>query len=175
MSIRVNPWFFPEINQTEYLGRFSKMKKFNFKLQKLLELRHHREREAEIALGHAMGELARIENEIQSIAVKRVDAAKLRFEGNKSPSEMQYIDLYILRLDRTADKLMEDAAKAELKVSEARDVFIEASKEKKILEKLKEKREKEYKKFVESGEIKSLDDISNSMKRGTGGEPSDVF
>jgi flagellar FliJ protein len=139
------------------------MKKFNYKLEKLFELKSYREREAEIALGHAIGELTRIENEIKSIAAKRLDAAAQRFKSGSNADEIRYADLYIQRLDRTADKLMEDAAKAELKVSEARDNYIEASKEKKILEKLKEKKQKEYKKFVLSEEDKALDEIANQL------------
>jgi flagellar FliJ protein len=139
------------------------MKKFNFKLEKLLELRSYSEQEAKIALGHAVGELNRIETEIKNVAAKRLEAASLRFKQGSSADEMRYVDIYILRLDRTADKLMEDAAKAELKVSEARDVYLEASKEKKIIEKLKEKKEKEYKKIVLSEEDKALDEISSSM------------
>ncbi|MDR2900254.1 MAG: flagellar export protein FliJ [Treponema sp.] len=136
------------------------MKRFKFKLEKLLEIRAYKEQEAKIALGHAIGEVTRIENEMKSIAVKRLEATALRFKPGSSASEMQYADLYILRLDRAVDKLMEDAAKAELKVSEARDIFLEASKEKKILEKLKEKKEKDYKKFVLSEEDKALDEIT---------------
>ncbi len=56
------------------------MKKFKFKLEKLLYLREHREREAEIELGHAIGELNRIENEIKNVAAKRLEAAALRFK-----------------------------------------------------------------------------------------------
>jgi flagellar FliJ protein len=141
------------------------MKRFQFKLDKVLELRHYSEQEAKIALGNAIGELNRIENEIKTIAAKRLDASSLRFQSGSSADEIRYADLYILRLDRTADKLMEDAAKAELKVSEARDVYLEASKEKKIIEKLKEKKEKEYKKFVLSEEDKAVDEVANSMQQ----------
>ena len=141
------------------------MKTFQFKLEKLLELRSYREREAEIALGHAIGELSRIEHEIKCTAEKRLEAAALRFKSGRSASEIRYTDLYILRLDRSADKLMEDAAKAELKVSEARDIYLEASKEKKILEKLKEKKAKDYKKFVLSEEDKAIDEINNQRQR----------
>jgi flagellar FliJ protein len=139
------------------------MKKFTFKLEKLLELKSYAEREAEIALGHAIGELNRIETEIKNIAVKRLDAAELRFKSGQSASEIQYADLYILRLDQAADKLMEEAAKAELKVSEARDIYIEASKEKKIFEKLKEKKAKDYKKIISSEEDKAIDEIANNL------------
>ena len=141
------------------------MKKFQFKLEKFFELKAYREREAEIALGHAIGELSLIENEIKSIAGKRLEASALRFKAGSSADEIRYADLYILRLDRTADRLMEDAAKAELKVSEARDAYLEASKEKKILEKLKEKKEKEYKKFVLLEEDKAIDEINNQRRR----------
>lgn len=138
------------------------MKRFQFKLEKLLELRNYGEREAQIALAHAIGELNRIENEIKSIAAKRLDAVSLRFKTGSSAEEMRYTDLYILRLDRTAEKLLEEAAKAELNVSEARDIFLEASKEKKILVKLKEKKEKDYKKFMLSEEDKAIDEIANN-------------
>jgi flagellar protein FliJ len=57
--------------------------------------------------------------------------------------------------------LIEAAAKAELVVEAARDAFVEASRDKKILEKLKDKRKSEYRKATAIEEIKIVDDISS--------------
>lgn len=48
-------------------------------------------------------------------------------------------------------------------VEEAKDVFIEARKEKKILEKLKEKKYEIYKEDLLKNEQKFIDELSNSM------------
>jgi flagellar FliJ protein len=68
-------------------------------------------------------------------------------------------DNYILRLEQEAQRLMEEAAKAELVVEEKRNLYLEASRELKVMEKLKEKREKEYRKEVLVAETSELDDM----------------
>ena len=73
---------------------------------------------------------------------------------------MQQYMFYLLRLDNTKEQLLNEAAMAELKVEEARSAFLEASKERKVLDKLKEKRQKEYRKQMFVEETKILDDIS---------------
>jgi flagellar FliJ protein len=73
-------------------------------------------------------------------------------------------DLYIRRLDQTAEKLAKDAALAEIEVNEKRDAYIEASRDRKVLDKLKEKKLKEYRTGVFDEESKELDDIRISKK-----------
>jgi flagellar FliJ protein len=136
------------------------MKRFNFDLEKVLELRSYREREAEIALGKAIGELTLIEREIKSITGERFQAASERFASGNTGREIQGYDLYIRRLDTALERLFKEAAQAELKVEEARQVFFEASREKKAIEKIKERRQKEYRKTMLREEGKTLDDIA---------------
>ncbi|QQO07418.1 flagellar export protein FliJ [Breznakiella homolactica] len=140
------------------------MKKFSFSLEKVLELKAYRERESEIELGRAIGALTAVEQEIQDVAKKRVEAASLRFLPGRKSAEIYNTDLYIIRLDKLKDKLFEDAAKAELVVAAAREKYIEASRERKVLDKLREKRLQEYKKNLMNEEIKELDDISNGRQ-----------
>jgi flagellar FliJ protein len=66
---------------------------------------------------------------------------------------------------------LEAAAQAELKVEEARTLYLEASRDRKILDKLREKREGEYRKIVSAGEIKVIDDISGgaAARKGVSG------
>ncbi|MDR1177475.1 MAG: flagellar export protein FliJ [Spirochaetaceae bacterium] len=140
------------------------MKKFVFKLEKVLELRGHYEKEAKIELGRAIAVLSDIEREIEETARKRVEAAAGRFLPGRTGAEIFNTDLYIMRLDQLRDRLFEDAARAELVVTEKREKYIEASRERKTLDRLKEKRLAEYKKAQSDEEIKTLDDIANGSR-----------
>ena len=137
------------------------MKPFTFNLEKVLNLRKYYEDEAKIELGRAVGVLAELEKKILALAVERSRAAAAQFDSENSAAEMQQYMFYILRLDSTKEALLIEAAQAELKVEEAREVFIEASRERQVLDKLKEKRQKEYRKTRLNEETKVLDDISS--------------
>jgi flagellar FliJ protein len=73
---------------------------------------------------------------------------------------MQQYMFYRLRLDNNKELLLKETALAELKVEEAREEYIETSKERKIFDKLKDKRQIEYRKVAEIEETKILDDVS---------------
>ena len=139
------------------------MKRFKFGLEKILKLRQHNEHEARVELGRAIGVLSGIENEIKRNAAVRADAVKERFAGissgdNEASLSMHAWDAYINRLEQEADRLMEDAARAETVVEEKRNLYIEASRELKVMENLKERREKEHRKEMFVAETKELDD-----------------
>ncbi|GHT77421.1 hypothetical protein FACS1894130_01640 [Spirochaetia bacterium] len=136
------------------------MKRFNFTLEKVLSIRSHREQEAKIELGRAMGILADIENRLKGIAAERVEAAGNRFSAANSAADILSYELYIKRLDADTERLLKEAAQAELLVNQARDVFIEASRDRKVLDKVKEKQREEYRKLCLAEETKVLDDIS---------------
>jgi flagellar FliJ protein len=135
------------------------VKAFHFSLEKILNLRTYREQEAKIDLGRAIGALSQIENRIRTAAEDRSQAAAERFlPGNNTRKILAY-ENYILRLDQERDKLLEEAAQAELLVEEKRNLYLEASRERKVLDKLKEKRKKEHRKEMFAEETKTLDDI----------------
>jgi flagellar FliJ protein len=152
------------------------VKRFKFGLEKVLKLRQHNEHEARVELGRAIGVLAGIENEIKRNAATRADAIKERFAGLSSGDgsaagddsagstgyggslSMHAWDAYINRLEQEADRLMEEAARAELVIEEKRNLYIEASRELKVMENLKERREKEHRKEMFIAETKEMDD-----------------
>ena len=138
------------------------MKRFKFNLEKILKLRKFREEECKIALGQAVAALNKIENEIKETAVKRHNAASNRFAD---VGEMLSWENYILWLDRQTQKLMEQAAQAELVVEEKRAAYLEASKDLKALEKLKEKQQKEHRKETMYLQMAEVDDITASRYR----------
>ena len=140
------------------------MKRFKFGLEKVLELRQYHEQEAKNELGIAIGILTGIENAIKQNAVKHSQAAQERFNGisdssNSGSVSMLSWDNYILRLEQEAERLMEEAARAELVVEEKRNLYLEASRELKVIEKLKEKRGKEYRKEMFAAETRERDDM----------------
>jgi len=131
------------------------MKRFSFNLEKVLELRTFREDEARAALSSAAGVMAVLENSLKSLAAERSRAAAERL----SASDIFQYDLYLRRLDADKERILAEAAQAALKVEAAKAAWIEASREKKVLDKLKEKRLADYRRLVFAEETKNLDDL----------------
>jgi len=149
------------------------MKRFRFELEQVLELRQFREEQTRIDLGQAVGALSAIENEIKSMAQARVTATRQRFSGvasgigndpqkaalpNSQP-DMLVWDNYIARLEQETERLLKKAAEAELVVEEKRNIYMKASSELKVMEKLKEEEKKKYRKEALSAETRTLDDM----------------
>jgi len=137
------------------------MKRFNFSLQRLLELREHREQEAKIELGKAIGTLTVIEQRIDAVSMERARAMTDRYSHNMD--NIHNYDLYIRRLEQTTEKLQKEAALAELEVNEKRDLFIEASRDRKVLDKVKDRRQQEHRKEMFAEETKELNDIGSHL------------
>jgi flagellar FliJ protein len=148
------------------------MKRFVFKLEKILQLRKYEEQEAKIELGRALSALAAIEARLRSLAEERVQAAADQFSSSSSAAMIHQYMLYLLRLDQTKEALLKDAALAEQKAEEAREVFKEAFQNRQMLDKLKEKKEKEYKEEREAEENKAIDDIAGNLRRRAEAEPA---
>jgi len=139
------------------------MKRFKFNLEKVLQLREFKEEECKIALGKAVGEVNRIENEIKMTAIKRHNAASARF-NDVDVNEITAWENYILRLDKAAQTLAEQCAKAQIVVEEKRALYLDALKDVKAIEKLKEKREKEYRKETLDLQMAEIDDITSARR-----------
>jgi len=135
------------------------MKKFNFNLEKILQIREFKEEECKLALGQAVSLLNMIENEIKKTALKRHNASSQRFNN---PQDIFLWDNYILRLDQEGEKLAEKAAQAEIVVEEKRALYLEAQRDLKAIEKLKEKQQKEYRKEYLNNEMNQVDELTSS-------------
>jgi flagellar FliJ protein len=133
------------------------MIRFKFGLEKIMHLRKFKEEECKIALGQAISVLNMIENEIRNTALKRHKAALQRFNDIR---ETVAWENYILRLDVEAQKLTEKAAQAQLVVEEKRALYLEAQKDLKTLEKLKDKQKKVYRKEMLDYEMNEIDNLT---------------
>ena len=140
------------------------MKAFSFGLEKVLNLREFYEDEAKIELGRAIGVLADLESRLFAVGRERVRAAAAQFAPGNSAAMIQQYMFYLIRLDNLQEQLLQDITVAEMKVEQAREAFLEASKERKVLDKLKDKQQKEYHKVVLTEETKTLDDIGTGAR-----------
>ncbi|MDR0709689.1 MAG: flagellar export protein FliJ [Spirochaetaceae bacterium] len=141
------------------------MKRFHFNLQKALDLRAYREQDAEIELGRAMSRLTELTNRLKALAEERSRAAADRFARSNSAEDMRAYERYITRLDNQKEELLEEAAAAELAVNEKREAWLAASRDRKVLDKLREKRFGEYRKLALREEIKLIDDAASGRFR----------
>jgi flagellar FliJ protein len=141
------------------------VKRFAFKLQKALDIRAYKERETEIALGRAVSAQAEIENRLKALARDLLNAEENRFDAGNAAVDMRAWDRYITRLEDTREELLQEAAAAAMRTEEARAAYIEASRERKALDKLKEKQQKLYRKEALADEVKTLDDITGGKFR----------
>jgi flagellar FliJ protein len=139
------------------------LKRFRFSLEKVLELRKYREQETRLELGRAVSDLQAIEGQIRETGAARYAAAAARFSSDNILETINY-ENYINRLDHLKEKLLKDAAAAELVVEEKREVWLEASRDRKIVDKLREKRAAEYRKETAKEERAELDDLANDRR-----------
>ncbi len=143
------------------------MKKFNFRLQKLLDIRERKEREIQYELSKVMArqnqERQKQEELRSSIAEEqRRFSEKLRkgkFSSHEAIMFEKYVDIS-LRAIETAQKRIEAM---EPEILEIRGRLVEASKQKKVVERLKERKFEEYTYEVNREIAKESDDINQKL------------
>lgn len=136
------------------------MKRFEFRLETVLKLRAGQEKEWENRLASINGECGNIRRNIELFKV----------EKNRCALENQFRDvnslMAVANYQSRMDKQVSEAQKMlVIKEKERESIlkdFIEASKKRKILDKLKEKKIEEYHHVRNKHEEKLTDDINNS-------------
>lgn len=146
------------------------MKRFAFKLEKLLELRSFHERQAELVLAEKAGRCALIEKRLEEVAEARARTGREMFASGRDIDDYRACELYILRLDKERDGLVEALVLAEAERERARLVYIEKHRDREAIGKLKERREAEYYRAAQREEIKALDDIARRQIVEAGGD-----
>lgn len=145
------------------------MKRFVFKLEKLLELRSFYEKKAELILAEKAGRCALLEERLREVAESRVRASRDMFGPGRDLADFRASELYIMRLDKERDRLLEDLARAEVERELARTEYVVKHREREAIDKLRERREAEYYKAAEREEVKVLDDIARRKTALQGG------
>ena len=140
------------------------MRRFQFRLQRLLELRRYREREWELKLAKITGVCLMHQKRIDEIRseLTRSTMEKSAFQEKPDYNYLISIELYNNRLKLELEdryKVLEEENK---KLKEIQKEYLEHSKRRKVLEKLKERQEREYYRLQRLEDIKAADDINSS-------------
>ncbi|WP_288567553.1 flagellar export protein FliJ [uncultured Treponema sp.] len=139
------------------------MKKFAFSMQKILDLRIFEQRQAEMELGKANAEVARIQGELESIAKRKVSTIK-NFDTNTDFLIQAEIQSFFFMLEQKKEKFLEELATAQIAADEKREVVRQAMQKVKVLEKLKENKFRQWKKDSLKAEELAADDIVTARK-----------
>ena len=140
------------------------MRRFLFKLDKILELRRYHEQEWELKLAEATGRVVAAEQEITEWARRRHDTGHLHVgTGTVDMFIMRTREDYVIRIDRRVLELQHQLVSLEAERSKVRDGYLEAGKKRKALTKLKERQAEEYYRDALRDEGRVLDEIAGSQ------------
>ncbi len=146
------------------------MRRFRFNLERILSIRSYREQRAEIALAEITGTCVRIRRSIEEKNREKAKAHVECYASGLSPAGLAAYQRYTARLDYEIKRHEEELGKAEEERSRRQREYLEVSKERKVLDKLRERREAEYLKSQRLDEIEKIDDINSSRYAGKGVE-----
>ena len=137
------------------------MRRFAFKLERLLKLREHAEKDWENRLGEIT---SRCNVCRRRIAGKEADHSRILEARSRGTgvTDLTAAELFMRRMREEIRSLNGELAGLEKTREEIQARYLEASRERKILQKLKERQEQEYMKEQVKEEAKILDDINNS-------------
>ena len=123
------------------------MGRFRFRLQKVLHLRERAEQDAALELGRREGELLLVQQEMQQMAalrrrlLERRDALQ---QGRVEPPRLGENRYQIIVLERAGVLAQQRLRSREAAVREAREQLLLRSRERRLLEKLAERRRAEW-------------------------------
>jgi flagellar protein FliJ len=143
------------------------MRRFQFRLERFLELRRWKEREWEIALAKILGECLLLENRIREIG-ELIGESRLAVFQTGSVVDVQSMarrELYVQRLAAERERRRVTLAEKRVEQEKVRARYLEAAKERKVLDKLKEHRAEEYYDRQLDEEFRTIDDLNTAASR----------
>lgn len=138
------------------------MTKYRFSLERVLRLRKHHELEWELKLAAATGRCTALQNELSAIGHERGQTLATRFGlAGGDANQLFRTELYLRRLSQSAETKRKQLEQRERERAEVRDQYLLASRERKVLDRLKDKRaEQHYRKELRE-EVKAVDDLTS--------------
>ena len=140
------------------------MKKFQFTLQKLLDIRSFREKEAETNLGRAVAAREAIVLRLTEIEKEDIKTRRSLGDSLKTSGELNLHENYLTRLYNDRKKQEQALVEAELTVEKMRKIYIKAHQERLIVSKLRQRKEGEWKAEGRKQQDAILDDLINARE-----------
>lgn len=143
------------------------MKRFKFRLQRILDIREQIRDEARQELGRRNAVLAHEESILEGLESEllRLNAGE---NGIVTASELLLTGAYAQRIEKLIEQQALKVEEARKAVVEAQERYIQANKEAKALEMLKDKRRAEYDHEVLKEEINQLDEVATQRANSRG-------
>ncbi len=138
------------------------MKRFQFTLETLLNLRREKEQECEITLARTAGKLKMIEKEIETVRQVGDDVFTLKIE---TLDDIQARDRIWLKMVNELKKLEVSRQEAFSHYEAAGEQYREAYMQHKTLEKLKDRRLEHWKGVAVREEINQRDEVARGVGR----------
>ena len=143
------------------------MAQFHFQLQGVLEHRERIEKDRQRDLAAAQAEMVRLNGELQAVHREvQQSTADVRDHHLVGRLDMAYLAAhrrYMLGMQRRVMGLAQKISSQQQVVIAARQALAEASKQKKILEKLREKRRREWAEALARREGAALDELTTQL------------
>ena len=144
------------------------MKKFNFRLQKILEIREKLEQKQKNQLMHAASNYnilsQKEENAFQKAAEAKHIAQKKLSDQRISIDALRNADLLITAADKLSWSLMPKIAEAQIKLNQEQIQFNQAHTKKRSIEILKENALQKYRENILKEEANQLDEMSKKYR-----------
>lgn len=144
------------------------MKRFDFRLEGLLKIRAHRERVWEVKLAGVTGACVLLEGRIQELREEKLEHSPCSFQGIPYPvSVLLARSAYVRRLE---EEILEAERELDTKRREREKInkeYLAASRDRKVLDKLKERRSREHHINCLAEEAKALDEIAMGLAQGS--------
>lgn len=140
------------------------MRRFSFKLEKILELRRYAEQEWELKLAEVTSRVVAAEQEIELWAQRRFDTR--RFHSGSGTINMMLLrtrEEYVNRIDARVLELQRQLVALETERAKVREGYVEASKKRKALTRLRERQSDEYYREALREEGRDLDEIAGTQ------------
>jgi flagellar FliJ protein len=140
------------------------MRRFDFRLERILSLRKHTEDQAEQKLARVSGEYAQLQGELGRLTQER--EATFRLGDPESRADINYRiaqSAYINYLETRSRDVESRRAEKAGELDAAQTEYREAMKQRKVLDNLKTRRSDEYYREQRRAEGRELDDIGGQM------------
>ena len=134
------------------------MKKFNYSMQKILDLRNFELDQAEVDLGKTNAEIAVQNNTLKAIAEQKVSVSR-RTDSSTDLNDYYAADAYFKLLEQRKKMCFEELARLEPIAEQKRGVVRECMKKVKVLEQLKKSKMGQWKKQNLKEEELAMDEV----------------
>lgn len=142
------------------------MRKFKFRLESVLEFRKRKEDQRKKELGLLKQFLQKEQLFLKELEVKMIESQNKMQAQQHGTLNMESIMNYYYYLTNVKEKILNQIALIEeliARIEQKREDLITASKERKIMEKLKDNQYKEFRDMLEKWEAKAIDEMATNL------------